>query len=249
MAGTRKTARSDNGTTGGIRKKSRFRRSRTLSTRAGVGQRAVNLQWGKAEVGPFAQYMKARLIYVDWFYMTQVSPPSTIPVFWSYRINSIFDPDYSATGHQPMYHDQYAQLYTQYRVDKVKIICEAALSNYTGYTSVLSLQTNPFPVNHLALFQNGMERSLAKNAQLVTHAQVARFVRTLNIYDALGVQKKVYESDAQYWTDFGSNPSSIAFASIVGSTCDPSLFAASYQGQMRIEFICSFRNAKDVGGS
>jgi len=33
-----------------------------------------------------------------------------------FRMNSIFDVDFSGTGHQPMWHDQLAAIYTRYRV-------------------------------------------------------------------------------------------------------------------------------------
>lgn len=39
-----------------------------------------------------------------------------------FRSNSIFDPDYTATGHQPYGFDQYAALYNHYRVDDANIV-------------------------------------------------------------------------------------------------------------------------------
>lgn len=33
-----------------------------------------------------------------------------------FRMNSLFDPDFTGTGHQPMYYDRYAALYSNYRV-------------------------------------------------------------------------------------------------------------------------------------
>lgn len=38
-----------------------------------------------------------------------------------YRGNSIFDPDFTGAGHQPLGHDQWATLYNRYRVTKSKI--------------------------------------------------------------------------------------------------------------------------------
>lgn len=38
-----------------------------------------------------------------------------------FRLNSIFDPDKTGIGHQPLYHDQYAPFYNHYRVKKAVV--------------------------------------------------------------------------------------------------------------------------------
>lgn len=42
---------------------------------------------------------------------------------WQFRVNSLHDPDFSGTGHQPMYHDNYSQIWNKYRVISSKITC------------------------------------------------------------------------------------------------------------------------------
>jgi len=42
------------------------------------------------------------------------------PVFYFFRLNSIFDPNLTGVGHQPYGHDTYSTLYNRYRVYKVK---------------------------------------------------------------------------------------------------------------------------------
>ena len=39
----------------------------------------------------------------------------------TFRLNSLFDPDYTQTGHQPQWYDQYTAIYGQYRVLGAKI--------------------------------------------------------------------------------------------------------------------------------
>jgi len=43
------------------------------------------------------------------------------PSIYAYRLNSIYDPNYTGTGHQPLGHDEWAQLYTKYEVLSSKI--------------------------------------------------------------------------------------------------------------------------------
>lgn len=53
-----------------------------------------------------------KLTYCD----TVAVAPSTGAARHSFRLNSIYDPDFTGVGHQPAFHDRWAQLYQQYRV-------------------------------------------------------------------------------------------------------------------------------------
>lgn len=43
---------------------------------------------------------------------------------YTFRLNSIFDPDFTGTGHQPRGHDQYATIYQKYCVVGAKVLVE-----------------------------------------------------------------------------------------------------------------------------
>lgn len=61
-----------------------------------------------------------KLTYVD--AITLNATPSLAAKYF-YRCNSLFDPDFTATGHQPMGFDQYAALYNHYHVHSAYIEC------------------------------------------------------------------------------------------------------------------------------
>ena len=55
-----------------------------------------------------------------------LDPPSSggltdVTNVWRFSINSLYDPDYSGVGHQPMYFDNYTQVYQKYKVKYAKI--------------------------------------------------------------------------------------------------------------------------------
>lgn len=56
-----------------------------------------------------------------------------------WRANSLFDPDQTGVGHQPLYFDQYAALYTKYRVLGARIKVTASAFNDTTDTGLSSV--------------------------------------------------------------------------------------------------------------
>lgn len=51
----------------------------------------------------------------------QLNPSGLTPADYVFRCNSIYDPNYTALGHQPMWHDLYSQMYRYYTVLGSKI--------------------------------------------------------------------------------------------------------------------------------
>ncbi len=58
--------------------------------------------------------VRTMLSYVD----TKLVAPGSAVAVHQFRINSLFDPDYTGLGHQPAFRDQWNALYTKYRVIK-----------------------------------------------------------------------------------------------------------------------------------
>ena len=70
---------------------------------------------------PFGSNFTTTLSYADSYAIS----PATVPVH-VLRMNSIYDPDYTTTGHQPMGRDQLAELYNRYRVLGFRMKCGEA---------------------------------------------------------------------------------------------------------------------------
>lgn len=65
-------------------------------------------------LGAFPPRKTVALRYVQTLTLNATSGASATNVF---RANSVFDPDFTGTGHQPMFHDIYSQIYGQYKVN------------------------------------------------------------------------------------------------------------------------------------
>ncbi len=62
--------------------------------------------------------LMVKLRYVD---TISIDPGAAATISHVFRANSIFDPDLTGTGHQPLLHDTYALLYERYRVVSSKL--------------------------------------------------------------------------------------------------------------------------------
>lgn len=130
----------------------------------------------------------------------------------AYRLNSVYDPDYTGAGHQPYGFDQLSGLYNKYRVDRVKfeiiyttpggthdMLCVATVSpgttsSLTGAT-LYAGQERPGGIWGL-LSPNGERRCVLKGAY------------DLNV--VCGVPKQKYVSDDEYSSSISSNPTQLA---------------------------------------
>lgn len=72
----------------------------------------------RAPLGNFPSTKTVALRYVETVAFDAVPDISIVNVF---RVNNIFDPNYTGVGHQPMYRDNYATLYSRYRVNYATI--------------------------------------------------------------------------------------------------------------------------------
>lgn len=93
----------------------RKRATKKRSTR----KRRTRIYRSLKAVVPDKHVVKMR--YVHQF---NLDPPTGVNGVQVFRANSIFDPDYSGIGHQPLGHDQWAVFYDHYNVLSSKINCK-----------------------------------------------------------------------------------------------------------------------------
>lgn len=66
----------------------------------------------------FPDRVKTKLHYCD---VVQLAASAGNPAIYQFRMNDLFDPDYTGTGHQPQWFDQLAAVYSNYKVLGSKI--------------------------------------------------------------------------------------------------------------------------------
>lgn len=176
----------------------------------GRSKQAVNfMQWKESIRGPIAQRRICVLEYSDF----QARQPSAgVANDYLFNLNSIFDPDRSGAGHQPLYRDQLALMYNRYRVFAcayriVAINTDTAASSYC----------------HVIVFPNNSSVTLTdpNQAQESPGAQIkalcysaggpnqARFSGYVNLPKLTGVSKTEYRSDERFQAQMSADPAEV----------------------------------------
>lgn len=94
--------------------------SRVSRTTTGTNRPGAIVGLSRSDMG-FPDRVQTKLLYSDWFELNMTSGAAAVQTF---RLNSLFDPDYTGVGHQPMWHDQLSAVYRNYRVKGSKITAE-----------------------------------------------------------------------------------------------------------------------------
>lgn len=81
------------------------------SSALALTQRPVRLTPALKGTG-FPSQLRTKLRYCDVITLTSTASVGT----YTFRMNSLFDPDFTSIGHQPYYYDQLAALYNRYAV-------------------------------------------------------------------------------------------------------------------------------------
>lgn len=84
-------------------------RTRTLTGRTAAG-RITGLS--RSDFG-FPDRLRTKLHYCD---VVQLSASAGSPGLWQFRMNNMFDPDLTGTGHQPQWYDQLSAVYSYYSI-------------------------------------------------------------------------------------------------------------------------------------
>jgi len=125
-------------TRGMKRRAARKSRPGSAAKKARANERSLSKVRNPANMIAFPAYgfpdtMRLRLAYGDKQTLTSSAINAT-PIY-NYRMNSIYDPDYTGTGAQPYWRDQLAAIYNRYRVLGAKISVTFAVSDVTDTTS------------------------------------------------------------------------------------------------------------------
>jgi hypothetical protein len=151
--------------------------------------------------GPFGQVYPTTLHYSDYIDVNVTSGTLGYNLF---RANSLYDPDSTGTGHQPIYFDTFAALYSKYRVTALRYSFRVAPPNGDSECSMelFSLVRNGL---YTPAYPTIAELPYAK------HKVTGAFSDTITVSDrvnltTLSAPRPVYMYDDRYAAVVTTNP-------------------------------------------
>lgn len=177
-------------------------------------------------------WVKLGMKYSDTFSTTLVAGAVNDQV---YRANSIFDPDRTNTGHQPLEFDQYMLLYNRYHVYAVSwhITSAGAADAYHMATGIINGTETFTSATDFRTFREGpMVRDYTSSYG--SPSLIARDKKPL--YRFNGISMKAYMTDDRFGSQMITNPSEIIDLHIMHY--NPSANTVLIHWQIDLKFHC-----------
>jgi len=170
------------------------------------------------------------------------------------RCNSIYDPNMSAIGHQPMGHDQYASFYDRYCVVGAKLSVRVVANENSSDTQNQHHITN-FGVTTIASSGDSivdtrafMENNRTSYGVISPQRPNAKLSKKFSAKRFFGKKKPV--DDSTLCSVFGNNPTNEAIWQIKFWPGSPgNLSTRTVSMNLMIQYICILKERKNLGVS
>ena len=236
-----------------VGKRGAIRRKR--STRYKSRVRPRRMQVTSRPTLPLGGMPKRKLCRLKYVQQITLDPSSLAPIAaHEFRANSLFDPDYSGTGHQPRGFDQLMVYYDHYRVLGSKITVTVASHSTThavpAYAGILLADTVGAAVSYGS--SESLLESRVRSSGLITQAGVANQGMGRKTVSKTFSAKKFFGPEAKYASKYqgtaASNPVEDAVFNV---------FACNINGNdpgetnylVTIEYIAMFSEPRTLPGS
>lgn len=162
---------------------------------------------------------------------------------YTYRANSLFDPDFTTTGHQPLYYDQQIASYEKYRVYAVRIILHVVNASQSTPAECVMIPASQIPTITSISLAKEMPRAVASGILPAFQSLPVRMTQRMSTKTVLGLSaRQIYDQD--YGAIFSANPIELWYYSIYGWTATSG--ALNLQIDVKIEFDCEFYDRAPV---
>lgn len=178
---------------------------------SGVARRQRRFLRGKRQRIPKIRQLPTRFL-TKMTYCQKLTLSTPIGAYSIYRFqSSIFDPDLTGTGHQPYYHDQWATMYSKYKVHGFRYRIQFVnTGSYPAWVAVLHCPHDSYSGSSI---ETEMEKPANRKRMLLGSANSSSAKRTVSGYVSVrkleGLGKAEFAGHEAYEAAFGANPSRV----------------------------------------
>lgn len=178
-----------------------------------------------SQVSPVATRLRTKLNYA-----TQITP-AAIPVYeYLFNLNSLFDPDRTGTGHQPLGFDQLKTLYNRYRVYKVDYEIHWVTTT-TDPVMIIAVPTNESP--GIGSLETALETYSAKCSKAGNVYTPCRVFGSVDLAVLNGKTLQQYTDDDTTQAVIGSSPSEL----LILHACFASMSVSNVTGYAVVKLV------------
>lgn len=140
--------------------------------------------------------------------------------YHQFNLNSLFDPDRTGAGHQPLSYDQWQAFYNRYRVYKVDYEVSFVANSTSNVPCAVWLQaSNDTSVPSTLL--NYLEQSTSSNFKVVNSTvPSARFKGTISLPQLIGQTSQQYKSNENSQAVVTSSPTEFCILNVIVASMD-----------------------------
>lgn len=179
----------------------------------------------------------------------QLNPTTGATAYNFFRMTSIYDPDYSGTGTQPLGHDQLAVFYERYRVVSARITANfftnatSSAGNAIGAIYITDTPPAAVPTNIDTLVQQPNTKYVCFGPQNAMNPSKVSY--GVNVKRMMGRWADGDPAGA----NFGQNPNENIYAVVAVAGVDASADPAAFDVQVQISFDVECSSLKQIGAS
>lgn len=222
------------------RSRTRRRKRRKVRRRSQIGN-AVNLTRKPGSILPNSVYCKLK--YSSDFALN--IPSAGIPAVYIFRANSLYDPDFTGTGHQPRGFDQLMAFYNHYTVVGAKITLSIDSSHTSPCTYGIALRsTTTAGTTPEAYMENGKAIWKVHNWAAGTSGGLRNSKLSYKFSTSKFFNNVMPLDDDVYTGSATGNPAEQAYFHIWAYSNDQSIDPAAEAPTIHIEYLTVFTEPK-----
>lgn len=182
--------------------------------------------------GPLGPTFTGKFRYVDAIDITS----GVACGVYSFRTSSMFDPDFSGTGHQPQYRDLFSPLYARYCILSMDYKITPLTTNTDQYMAgLLFTQDSGFNPASRTFPDNLEKRPSSLWNFIPVNCQPRIFQGRVDNWDIAAVDRKTYIEERQYSAAVGTNPALELYMTIYQQHADLST-TITHKYMVELEF-------------